>query len=139
MLIIDDGADMIMVLHNERTDVLKHIKRAYEKTTTIINFTDWKLSHKDGALKFPVVAVNDAYTKYLFDNRYGTGQSSFDAIMGTTNMLAKLVICCCMWIWMVLGRGIAPRAQGLGANVIVTEIDQSEHLKQEWMIAQSNT
>ena len=84
-IIIDDGADMIMVLHNERTDVLKHIKGACEETTTGVHRL--QAMHADGALKFPVIAVNDAYTKYLFDNRYGTGQSSFDAIMGTTNMV----------------------------------------------------
>lgn len=119
-VIIDDGADMIMVLHNERTDVLKHIKGACEETTTGVHRLE--AMHKDGALKFPVVAVNDAYTKYLFDNRYGTGQSSFDAIMGTTNMLIagkSVIVCGYGWC----GRGIALRAQGLGANVIVTEID----------------
>lgn len=119
-IIIDDGADMIMVLHNERTDVLKHIKGACEETTTGVHRLE--AMHNDGALKFPVVAVNDAYTKYLFDNRYGTGQSSFDAIMGTTNMLIagkSVVVCGYGWC----GRGIALRAQGLGANVIVTEID----------------
>ncbi len=119
-VIIDDGADMIMVLHNERTDVLKHIKGACEETTTGVHRLE--AMHKDGTLKFPVVAVNDAYTKYLFDNRYGTGQSSFDAIMGTTNMLIagkSVVVCGYGWC----GRGIALRAQGLGANVIVTEID----------------
>lgn len=119
-VIIDDGADMIMVLHNERTDVLKHIKGACEETTTGVHRLE--AMHKDGALKFPVVAVNDAYTKYLFDNRYGTGQSSFDAIMGTTNMLIagkSVVVCGYGWC----GRGIALRAQGLGANVIVAEID----------------
>lgn len=119
-VIIDDGADMIMVLHNERTDVLKHIKGACEETTTGVHRLE--AMYKDGALKFPVVAVNDAYTKYLFDNRYGTGQSSFDAIMGTTNMLIagkSVVVCGYGWC----GRGIALRAQGLGANVIVTEID----------------
>ena len=119
-VIIDDGADMIMVLHNERTDVLKHIKGACEETTTGVHRLE--AMHKDGALKFPVVAVNDAYTKYLFDNRYGTGQSSFDAIVGTTNMLIagkSVVVCGYGWC----GRGIALRAQGLGANVIVTEID----------------
>lgn len=119
-IIIDDGADMIMVLHNERTDVLKHIKGACEETTTGVHRLE--AMHKDGALKFPVVAVNDAYTKYLFDNRYGTGQSSFDAIMGTTNMLiAGKFVVVCGYGW--CGRGIALRAQGLGANVIVTEID----------------
>ncbi|WP_427003023.1 adenosylhomocysteinase [Methanobrevibacter intestini] len=125
-IIIDDGADMIMVLHNERTDVLKHIKGACEETTTGVHRLE--AMHKDGALKFPVVAVNDAYTKYLFDSRYGTGQSSFDAIMGTTNMLIagkSVVVCGYGWC----GRGIALRAQGLGANVIVTEIDSIRALE----------
>jgi len=119
-IIIDDGADMIMVLHNERTDVLKHIKGACEETTTGVHRL--QAMHADGALKFPVIAVNDAYTKYLFDNRYGTGQSSFDAIMGTTNMvIAGKTVVVCGYGW--CGRGLALRAVGLGADVIVTEVD----------------
>ena len=119
-IIIDDGADMIMVLHNERTDVLKHIKGACEETTTGVHRL--QAMHADGALKFPVIAVNDAYTKYLFDNRYGTGQSSFDAIMGTTNMvIAGKTVVVCGYGWG--GRGLALRAAGLGADVIVTEVD----------------
>ena len=119
-IIIDDGADMIMVLHNERTDVLKHIKGACEETTTGVHRL--QAMHEDGALKFPVIAVNDAYTKYLFDNRYGTGQSSFDAIMGTTNMvIAGKTVVVCGYGW--CGRGLALRAAGLGADVIVTEVD----------------
>ena len=119
-IIIDDGADMIMVLHNERTDVLKHIKGACEETTTGVHRL--QAMHADGALKFPVIAVNDAYTKYLFDNRYGTGQSSFDAIMGTTNMvIAGKTVVVCGYGW--CGRGLALRAAGLGADGIVTEVD----------------
>ena len=119
-IIIDDGADMIMVLHNERTDLLKHIKGACEETTTGVHRL--QAMHADGALKFPVIAVNDAYTKYLFDNRYGTGQSSFDAIMGTTNMvIAGKTVVVCGYGW--CGRGLALRAAGLGADVIVTEVD----------------
>ena len=119
-IIIDDGADMIMVLHNERTDVLKHIKGACEETTTGVHRL--QAMHADGALKFPVIAVNDAYTKYLVDNRYGTGQSSFDAIMGTTNMvIAGKTVVVCGYGW--CGRGLALRAAGLGADVIVTEVD----------------
>jgi len=119
-IIIDDGADMIMVLHNERTDVLKHIKGACEETTTGVHRL--QAMHADGALKFPVIAVNDAYTKYLFDIRYGTGQSSFDAIMGTTNMvIAGKTVVVCGYGW--CGRGLALRAAGLGADVIVTEVD----------------
>ena len=119
-IIIDDGADMIMVLHNERTELLKHIKGACEETTTGVHRL--QAMHADGALKFPVIAVNDAYTKYLFDNRYGTGQSSFDAIMGTTNMvIAGKTVTICGYGW--CGRGLALRAAGLGADVIVTEVD----------------
>ena len=119
-IIIDDGADMIMVLHNERTELLGHIKGACEETTTGVHRL--QAMHADGALKFPVIAVNDAYTKYLFDNRYGTGQSSFDAIMGTTNMvIAGKTVTVCGYGW--CGRGLALRAAGLGADVIVTEVD----------------
>lgn len=119
-IIIDDGADMIMVIHEKRKDVLNKIKGACEETTTGVHRL--KAMNDDGALKFPVVAVNDAYTKYLFDNRYGTGQSTFDAIMGTTNMLIagkNIVVAGYGWC----GRGVALRAQGLGGNVIVTEIN----------------
>ena len=119
-IIIDDGADMIMVLHNERTELLSHIKGACEETTTGVHRL--QAMHADGALKFPVIAVNDAYTKYLFDNRYGTGQSSFDAIMGTTNMvIAGKTVVVCGYGW--CGRGLALRAAGLGADVVVTEVD----------------
>ena len=119
-IIIDDGADMIMVLHNERTELLSHIRGACEETTTGVHRL--QAMHADGALKFPVIAVNDAYTKYLFDNRYGTGQSSFDAIMGTTNMvIAGKTVVVCGYGW--CGRGLALRAAGLGADVIVTEVD----------------
>ncbi|MGV8144921.1 MAG: adenosylhomocysteinase [Methanothermobacter sp.] len=119
-IIIDDGADMIFLLHRERRELLGNIKGACEETTTGIHRL--KAMHKDKALEFPIMAVNDAYTKYLFDNRYGTGQSTFDSIMGSTNMLiAGKVIVVCGYGW--CGRGIAMRAQGLGANVIVTEID----------------
>lgn len=120
-VIIDDGADMIMVLHNERTDVLKHIKGACEETTTGVHRLE--AMHKDGALKFPVVAVNDAYTKYLFDKQiWYQANPVLMQFMGTTNMLIagkSVVVCGYGWC----GRGIALRAQGLGANVIVTEID----------------
>ena len=99
---------------------MANIKGACEETTTGVHRLE--AMHADGALKFPVIAVNDAYTKYLFDNRYGTGQSSLDAIMGTTNMLIagkNVVVCGYGWC----GRGVASRAAGLGANVIVTEVD----------------
>lgn len=111
---------MIFLVHRERKDVLGKIKGACEETTTGIHRL--KAMHNDKALKFPVMAVNDAYTKYLFDNRYGTGQSTFDSIMGSTNMLiAGKTITVCGYGW--CGKGIAMRAQGLGANVIITEVD----------------
>ena len=119
-IIIDDGADMIFLIHRERKDVLNKIRGACEETTTGIHRL--RAMHSDGALKFPIIAVNDAYTKYLFDNRYGTGQSTFDSIMGSTNILiAGKIVVICGYGW--CGRGIAMRAEGLGANVIVTEVD----------------
>jgi len=119
-IIIDDGADMILVLHQERKELLSKVMGACEETTTGVHRLE--AMHADGALKIPLIAVNDAYTKYLFDNRYGTGQSTFDAIMATTNMLiAGKTVVVCGYGW--CGRGVAVRAAGLGANVIVTEVD----------------
>ncbi|MDZ4171323.1 MAG: adenosylhomocysteinase, partial [Methanobacteriaceae archaeon] len=119
-ILIDDGADMIFLVHRERKELLTKIKGACEETTTGIHRL--KSMAADNALKFPVMAVNDAYTKYMFDNRYGTGQSTFDSIMGATNMLiAGKTIVVCGYGW--CGRGISMRALGLGGNVIVTEID----------------
>lgn len=119
-IIIDDGADMILLVHKERRELMDKIIGACEETTTGIHRL--KAMHADKALEFPVMAVNDFYMKYLFDNRYGTGQSTFDSIMGSTNILIAgktLVVCGYGWC----GRGVAMRAAGLGANVIVTEID----------------
>ncbi len=101
-IIIDDGADMIFMIHKKRRDVLDKIKGACEETTTGIHRL--KSMHADGALEFPVIAVNDAYTKYLFDNRYGTGQSTFDSIMGSTNILIAGKKRGGMWIRMVRSR-----------------------------------
>ncbi|WMW21110.1 adenosylhomocysteinase [Methanolobus mangrovi] len=117
---IDDGADLIFKLHTERTDLLPMILGGCEETTTGIHRL--KSMERDGALKMPVIAVNDAMTKFLFDNRYGTGQSAWDGIMRTTNLLVagkNVVIGGYGWC----GKGAAMRASGLGANVIVTEID----------------
>lgn len=118
--VIDDGADLIALLHTKRKDLLKNIKGANEETTTgVIRLRSMA---KDGKLKFPVMAVNDAKMKYLFDNRYGTGQSTFDGWMNATNLLIagkKVVVAGYGWC----GRGIASRAKGMGANVIVTEVD----------------
>ena len=119
-IIIDDGADMIFFVHRERRELMDKIIGACEETTTGIHRL--KAMHKDKALEFPIMAVNDSYMKYLFDNRYGTGQSTFDSIMGSTNVLiAGKTIVVCGYGW--CGRGVAMRAAGLGANVIVTEID----------------
>ncbi|MGZ7134692.1 MAG: adenosylhomocysteinase [Methanobacterium sp.] len=119
-ILIDDGADMIFLVHKERPELIENIMGACEETTTGIHRL--KAMAEDKALKFPVIAVNDAYTKYLFDNRYGTGQSTLDSIMGSTNVLiAGKTIVVCGYGW--CGRGVAMRANGFGANVIVTEID----------------
>ena len=119
-ILIDDGADMIFLVHRERRELMDKIIGACEETTTGIHRL--KSMHQDKALEFPVMAVNDSYMKYLFDNRYGTGQSTFDSIMGSTNVLiAGKTVVVCGYGW--CGRGVAMRAAGLGANVIVTEID----------------
>ncbi|ENN96086.1 S-adenosyl-L-homocysteine hydrolase [Methanocaldococcus villosus KIN24-T80] len=119
-IIIDDGCDLIFLVHTKRTELLEKIKGACEETTTgIIRL---KAMEKERALKFPVMDVNDAYTKHLFDNRYGTGQSALDGIIRTTNLLiAGKTVVVAGYGW--CGRGIAMRAKGLGADVIVTEVD----------------
>ncbi len=119
-IIIDDGADMIGTVHRERVELLGDIWGASEETTTGV--TRLRAMEREGVLKFPVVAVNDSYTKYLFDNRYGTGQSVWDGIMRSTNLLIagkNVVVAGYGWC----GRGIAMRARGLGATVIVVESD----------------
>ena len=119
-IVIDDGADLIFMIHKQRPELLEKLRGGCEETTTGIHRL--KAMHDDGALKMPVIAVNDSYMKYLFDNRYGTGQSTFDSIMGTTNsVIAGQTVVTCGYGW--CGRGIAMRASGLGANVIVTEVD----------------
>ncbi len=122
-LTMDDGADLVSALHSERTDQIPEIVGSTEETTTgIIRL---RAMAAEGALKFPVMAVNDANTKHLFDNRYGTGQSTLDGIIRATNILiAGKVFVVAGYGW--CSRGIAMRARGLGANVIVTEVD---HLK----------
>lgn len=119
-LIIDDGGDLITLLYGERPDLLETIRGGAEETTTgIIRL---KALEKEGTLKIPMVAVNDAYCKHLFDNRYGTGQSVFDGIIRTTNlMIAGSTVVVVGYGW--CGKGVAMRAKGLGANVIVTEVD----------------
>ncbi|WP_426447720.1 adenosylhomocysteinase [Paenibacillus sp. S-38] len=119
-LIIDDGGDLVTILHSERKDLLKNVRGGAEETTTGI--LRLKSLEKDGQLQFPMVAVNDAFCKYLFDNRYGTGQSVWDGINRTTNLVvAGKTVVVVGYGW--CGKGVAMRAKGLGANVIVTEID----------------
>lgn len=119
-LIIDDGGDLVTILHSERQDLLAGVRGGAEETTTGI--LRLKAMEKEGQLKFPMVAVNDAFCKYLFDNRYGTGQSVWDGINRTTNLVvAGKTVVVVGYGW--CGKGVAMRAKGLGANVIVTEID----------------
>jgi adenosylhomocysteinase len=119
-LIIDDGGDLVTILHSERRDLLAGIRGGAEETTTGI--LRLKALEKEGSLQFPMVAVNDAYCKYLFDNRYGTGQSVWDGINRTTNLVvAGKTVVVNGYGW--CGKGVAMRAKGLGANVVVTEVD----------------
>ena len=117
---IDDGADLVNQLHTQRRELLKDIMGGTEETTTgVIRL---RAMAADGALEYPVLAVNDADTKHLFDNRYGTGQSTIDSILRATNtLLAGKVFTVCGYGW--CGRGVAMRAHGLGAKVIVTEVE----------------
>lgn len=119
-MIIDDGGDLVHLLHTERQECLSSIFGGCEETTTGIQRL--RAMHRDGKLDIPMLAVNDARMKYLFDNRYGTGQSVWDGIMRTTNRLvagACVVVLGYGWC----GRGVAMRAKGLGARVIVCEVD----------------
>ncbi len=117
---IDDGADLIFMIHKKRRELLKNVKGGCEETTTgIIRL---RAMEKDGALKYPVMATNDANTKHLFDNRYGTGQSTIDGILRATSVLfagKNVVVSGYGWC----GRGIAMRAKGMGSNVIITEVE----------------
>jgi adenosylhomocysteinase len=120
MITLDDGADLVGAIHSKRTEALSKIMGGTEETTTGV--LRLRAMEKTDTLKYPIIAVNDAYTKYLFDNRYGTGQSTIDGILRATNILLagkNFVICGYGWC----GRGVAMRAQGMGANVIVTELN----------------
>jgi adenosylhomocysteinase len=120
VITLDDGADLVGTIHSKRTEALQNIKGGTEETTTGV--LRLRAMEQKGALKYAIIAVNDAYTKYLFDNRYGTGQSTLDGIMRATNILfagKNFVVCGYGWC----GKGIAMRAQGMGANVIVTEVN----------------
>lgn len=125
-IIIDDGGDLVNLIHNEYPELLPNVIGGCEETTTgIIRLCAMA---KDGALKFPMVAVNDADCKHLFDNRYGTGQSVWDGINRTTNLIVagkNVVVAGYGWC----GKGVAMRAKGLGAEVIVTEIDPVKALE----------
>lgn len=120
MITMDDGADLVSILHSQRTELIDGIVGGTEETTTgIIRLRS--MADK-GVLRFPIVAVNDADTKHFFDNRYGTGQSTIDGIIRATNrLLAGAVFVVCGYGW--CGRGVAMRARGMGANLIVTEVD----------------
>ncbi len=117
---MDDGADLVSTLHTERKDLLDKIIGGTEETTTgVIRL---KAMAKDGVLHYPIIAVNDADTKHLFDNRYGTGQSTIDGIIRATNrLIAGSIFVVCGYGW--CGKGVAMRAKGHGARVIVTEVD----------------
>ncbi|MEO0082807.1 MAG: adenosylhomocysteinase [candidate division WOR-3 bacterium] len=123
---IDDGADLVSTLHTQKKELLKDVIGGTEETTTgVIRL---KSMERAGALKYPIIAVNDSQTKFLFDNRYGTGQSTIDGILRSTNFLfagATVVVCGYGWC----GKGVASKAKGLGANVIVTEVNPIKALE----------
>jgi adenosylhomocysteinase len=123
---MDDGADMVSVLHKERPDQIVEIMGGTEETTTgVIRL---RAMASDGALRYPIVSVNDANTKHLFDNRFGTGQSTIDAIMRSTNRLlaGRTVV---VVGYGMCGRGVASRARGMGAHVVVTEVNPTAALE----------
>jgi adenosylhomocysteinase len=123
---LDDGADLVMTLHTKKKDRLERVIGGTEETTTgVIRL---RAMAQASVLRYPIIAVNDAYTKYLFDNRYGTGQSTIDGILRATSLLLagkNFVICGYGWC----GRGVAMRARGMGANVIVAEVDPLKALE----------
>ncbi len=123
---MDDGADLVSTLHKERTELLDNVYGGTEETTTgVIRL---RAMAKEGALKFPIIAINDANTKHLFDNRYGTGQSTLDGVIRATNiLLAGKTVVVAGYGW--CSRGIAMRAHGMGAHVVVTEVDPVKALE----------
>ncbi|NPV03404.1 MAG: adenosylhomocysteinase [Syntrophaceae bacterium] len=125
-LTMDDGADLVSMIHSERRDLIPGIVGGTEETTTgVIRL---RAMAAKGVLRFPIIAVNDAQTKYMFDNRYGTGQSTIDGIIRATNrLIAGSVFVICGYGW--CSRGLAMRAHGLGANVVVTEVDPLKALE----------
>ena len=125
-LTMDDGADLVSTLHSECRDLLPGLIGGTEETTTgVIRLRSMA---EKGVLQYPIIAVNDACTKHFFDNRYGTGQSTIDGILRATNrLLAGSVFVVCGYGW--CGRGVAMRAQGMGANVVITEVDPLKALE----------
>ena len=123
---MDDGADLVTMILTKRQELVPGVMGGTEETTTgVIRLRSMA---KDGVLKYPIVAVNDADTKHLFDNRYGTGQSTIDGILRATNLLfAGLHVVVCGYGW--CGRGVAMRAKGLGSDVIITEINPTRALE----------
>ncbi len=123
---MDDGADLVSVIHKEKTDLIDGIVGGTEETTTgVIRLRSMA---SKGVMRYPIIAVNDAETKHFFDNRYGTGQSTIDGILRATNRLiagSTFVVCGYGWC----GRGVAMRARGMGANVIITEVDSLRALE----------
>ena len=125
-LTMDDGADVVGVLHGDRRELLEHVIGGTEETTTGV--VRLRAMAQQGVLKYPIIAVNDAKTKHLFDNRYGTGQSTIDGIIRATNrLLAGSVFVVAGYGW--CGRGLAMRARGMGADVVVTEINPTVALE----------
>lgn len=125
-IIIDDGSDVVATLFKERKDLVKNIIGSTEETTT--GLVRLHAMEKDGVLSFPAMAVNDSQTKHMFDNRYGTGQSTLDGIIRATNILiAGKVLVVCGYGW--CGKGVAKRASGLGARIVVTEVNAVKALE----------
>ncbi|MBI4722742.1 MAG: adenosylhomocysteinase [Candidatus Stahlbacteria bacterium] len=123
---MDDGADLISTLHSKRQELLKDMIGGTEETTTGV--VRLRSMAANGVLAYPVIAVNDSETKYLFDNRYGTGQSTIDGILRATNtLIAGKNLCVCGYGW--CGRGFAAKAKGMGANIIVTEVNPVKALE----------
>jgi len=126
VLVHDDGADLIATIHDRHKGLLKDVKCGFEETTTGV--LRLKAMEREGVLGFPIIAVNEARTKRLFDNRYGTGQSAIDGLMRATNvLLAGKTVVVCGYGW--CGRGIAMRARGMGAHVIICEVDPVKALE----------
>lgn len=125
-LTMDDGADLVTMIHKSRKELIANIIGGTEETTTgVIRLRSME---KDGILQYPIIAVNDALTKHLFDNRYGTGQSTIDGLLRSTNiLLAGKIVVICGYGW--CARGVANRARGMGARVIVTEVDPLKALE----------